>query len=116
MALKMDNILQSAVALAGKPTKKSDGSWPSPEAGEWPSVTAIAVCATKGCPVEGIGFQNTLYIQVDGSLLCVCGQCGEYISDLRGDLTPVGQDKLDEYRRDPKLFNEMKDAFKKRKK
>ncbi|WP_158697819.1 hypothetical protein [Streptomyces prunicolor] len=110
----MDKTLQSAVTKVGKPTEKADGTWPDPEKGEWPSVTAIAVCGTDGCPVEGIGFQNTLYVQADGTLKCICGRCGVQIADLRGDLTPVGQDILEELKSKPKLWRQKVEDFKKK--
>lgn len=64
--------------------------------------------------MQGIGFEVTLYVQGDGSLYCICARCSNRVTDLRGDLTPVGQDKLHAYRTVPDLFNEKVAQFKKR--
>jgi hypothetical protein len=75
-----------------KLNKNPDGEWPSDD--EWPKVQRIAVCGTAGCPAEGIGNQVTLYENADSIYRCACGHCGQPITDLREDLTPVGADKL----------------------
>lgn len=95
------------------PKAKQDGSWPSDE--EWPRVPRMVVCATKGCPFEGIGFSLALPVGPDGLLRVVCHQCQEYAVDLREDLSPVGEDTLEELKANPKLFREKRDEFKKRK-
>jgi hypothetical protein len=116
MAKMLDKNLAAKVAAAGKPVQREDGSWPNVDAGEWPFVKAVSVCTTTGCPVEGIGFEVTLYLQIDGSLQCVCGRCGVTVTDLRGDMTPVNRDKLEELRANPKLLWEKQRQFDKTKK
>lgn len=113
MATKFDKDLDTKIAAAGRPQKKADGSWPSVDAGEWPSLKAVVVCATAGCPVEGIGFEVRLYVQVDGSTPCICGRCGEHVTDMRGDLTPVGEDKLAVLRGDPSILTTKQRDFNK---
>lgn len=112
MPLRADESLDMKRRLAGLPQKNADGKWPPSE--EWPSIKAVVVCRTTGCPVEGIGFEVTLYIQADGALLALCGRCEVYHTDIRGDLKPVGADILAELMANPKLFQQKKREFKKR--
>ncbi|MFJ4626168.1 hypothetical protein [Streptomyces sp. NPDC088847] len=113
MATKLDKNLQDQLKRLGVPVTDKDGKWPSVE--DWPNTRAVVVCATSGCPVEGIGFEVTLYVQADGSFYCICGRCGVTVTDMRGDLTPVGQDILAELKSDPKLFRQKVEDFKKKK-
>lgn len=111
MGFRLDKDLDSKLGTLGKPKKDAEGNWPAPES--WPSLRAVVVCGTSGCPVEGIGFEVTLYVQANGSVQALCGRCEVYHADIRGDLTPVGQDIRAELMANPKLFRQRVDAFKK---
>lgn len=52
-----------------------NGDWLPPEL--WPSYEVTAVCGTETCPVKGIGFEVTLYENVDGVERIQCGRCGQ---------------------------------------
>lgn len=49
-----------------------------------PTVTLWAYCRTPGCPNNGIPYQVTLYLLINGQLSeCVCGVCHQQITDLQ---------------------------------
>lgn len=57
------------------------------EVSEWPCVTLIATCRTRGCPAEGVPFEGVYFENLEPPLYRgQCGQCGQ-VSDLR---TPMG--------------------------
>lgn len=111
---KIDKVLEGKITAVGKPQPDAKGNLPSSR--DWPNVQALAVCGTDGCPVAGISFQVSLYVLEDGNVYCMCGRCGQMITDLRGDTTtPVGQDILENYRKHPDILKKKQKDFNRRK-
>lgn len=50
----------------------SNGNWLE----DWPLIQAISICRSVGCSQNGIEFEQTLAVNVDGVFRAVCGPCG----------------------------------------
>lgn len=105
--MKLEDIPDGRRGPIVQPDK--DGNYP--EVDDWPYVQRLAVCATPGCPVEGIGFDIPVACSTTGLLNVVCARCSQPVNDLRRDLTPVGQEKMSEYKRNPRMFREVQREF-----
>ena len=61
-------------------TTNENGDWPTLD--EWPTVEADVTCRTPGCPVEGVTYRITMYVNADGILRAHCGRCNTPNDDI----------------------------------
>lgn len=58
-----------------------NGDWPTLD--EWPSTEADVTCRTPGCPVEGLAFRVTLYVNAEPPVYrAFCGRCNTPNDDI----------------------------------
>ncbi|MET7739616.1 hypothetical protein [Streptomyces sp. NPDC005385] len=65
--------------------------------------------------MAGIGFDIPVACSADGPLRVICHQCQTLITDLRMDLTPVGEARRERLLANPEEFAAKQDRLRKRK-